>query len=284
MQDNRYIVNSLSVETNHLGVSELLRFYIEANKLSYSTITLDLTECIHIDANLSALILAISHKLQLKNKVRVFVEFNKSQNIFFRNGLVSHLQGKGNNNQYGDSRESTIPLKIFNPDEDESFCSYLSNDFFSHRSLINVPLATKQSLRSHYLEIFNNVWLHANTSLPIFSCGQFFPEKNILKFTLIDIGDGFLKKINVNTNGRIDNDKSAIIWATEGLNTTKDVSTFGPGGTGLKLLKKYCLENNGSLHISSGSGYVNMLNGRTLEYNLPCIFQGSIINIIMRNI
>jgi hypothetical protein len=100
----------------------------------------------------------------------------------------------------------------------------------------------------------------------------------------VDLGVGFLKKISITTNGKVNNDRSAIIWATEGLNTTKDKIVFGPGGTGLKDLKSYCSANNGSFHICSGTGYVNMIGNKTLEHTLKTPFPGTIINIILRNI
>lgn len=286
MSDNTNIftVNQLSLETNQIGVGELMRFYQYACSLSYTSVTLNISPTNHVDANLSALIIALARKLQIERKVRVFVELGDGKGVFFRNGLISHLQGNGNNNQYPDDRQSTIPLTAFNPDEDDNYCNYLRNQFFAHRGLDNVARSVKDALRTHYIEVFTNVGLHANTTLPVYTCGQYFPERNLLKFTLIDLGDGFLRKIQAATNGRVSDDRSAILWATEGINSTKDVNTFGPGGTGLKELKNYCNANNGSLHICSGTGYVNMLSNRTLEYHLPAPFPGSIISIIMRNI
>lgn len=281
---NIYTVNQLSLETNQIGVGELMKFYQYARRLSYTSVTLNISPVNHVDANLSALIMGLAHKLQIERKVRVFLELGDGKGVFFRNGLISHLRGNGNNNQYPDNRQSTIPLTAFNPDEDENYCNYLHNEFFGHRGLANVPRVVKDILRTHYIEVFTNVGLHANTTLPVYTCGQYFPEQNLLKFTLIDLGDGFLKKIQAATNGKVIDDKSAIIWATERINSTKDVNTFGPGGTGLKELKNYCSTNNGSLHICSGSGYVNMLNNRTIEFNLSIPFPGSIISIIMRKI
>lgn len=279
-----YTINTLSLETNHFGIAELLKFYDFAKKYHYSSVTLNISPTNHVDANLAAPILAIARKLQNENKVRVFVELGDGKGVFFRNGLVSQLKGNGNVNEYCDDRLSTIQLTTFEATEEESYCQYLRNDFFGHRGLDNLSTKIKDALRTHYIEIFTNVGLHANTYFPVFTCGQYFPDKNILKFTLVDLGEGFLKKISEKTAGRITDDKSAILWATEGINTTKNIAVFGPGGTGLKELKNYCNLNNGSLHICSGTGYVNMLSNKTFEYNLTTPFPGSIVNIIMRNI
>lgn len=285
MSNNKqlYKINVLLIETNYQGIDELMKFYDFASQFTNTSIALDLTSVNHIDANLSALIMALAHKLRYQYKNWIFVQFPPHMNVFFRNGLLSHLQGNGNKNNYEDNRESTIPLKAFDKEDDDSYCRYLKTEFLGHRSLDNLSRTVKDNLQSHFSEVFTNVALHANPILPIYSCGQYFPEKNVLKFTLIDLGNGFLDKIRLKTNGNVSDDKSAMIWATQNLNTTKD-SNFGPGGLGLKELKKYCENNNGSFHICSGSGYVNMIGNKTIENNLKIPLQGSLINLIFRNI
>ncbi len=286
MQSNKqvYKISVLTIETNFQGIDELIKFYGFASRFTYTSIELDLTSVNHIDANLSALIMALAHKLKHNNKNYIFILFPTHMNVFFRNGLISHLKGDGNLNSYGDNRESTIPLKAFDKEDDDNYCRYLKSDFLGHRGLDNLTKTVKDNLRDHFLEVFINAVQHANPILPIYACGQYFPEKNILKFTLIDLGCGFLQKINEKTNGTVTDDKSAIVWATESLNTTKNKAVFGPGGTGLKNLKKYCSSNNGSFHICSGNGYVNMIGDKTVEHNLKTPLQGSLINLIFRNI
>lgn len=237
-----------------------------------------------LDANLGALLGAIAYKLKTENKVKVFLLLPDHMGVFFRNGLVAHLSGNGNENKYEDTRQSTIPLTSFSQDEDDKFSHYLKNDFFGHRGLDELTMAVKKNLRGHFEEVFVNVGLHANTTHPVFTCGQYYPETRVLKFTLVDLGEGFLKKISKQTNGSIAKDNEAIIWATEGLNTTKDIKTFGPGGMGLKELKRYCEDNNGSFHICSGANYVNFVKNQTYTYPLPEPLAGSMINLIFRGI
>lgn len=279
-----YTISLKEIETNHAGVSELLKFYEWARQYKYSSVQLNISPCNSMDANLSALLLAIVHKLKAENKIYVFLILADGMNVFMRNGLIAHLSGKGNANPYTDNRESTIPCTVFDTTDDEGFCQYVRRDFFGHRGLLNVPSTTKINLTTHFEEIFVNVLQHAETTYPVFTCGQYFPEKNVLKFTLVDLGQGFLKKIAQKTKGEVNTDNQAIIWSTYDLNTTKDILTFGPGGTGLKELKKYCAENDGSLHISSGQGYVNFLKGKTMEYRLPAPMPGSLVNLIFRKI
>ncbi len=279
-----YTITLKEIETNHAGVSELLKFYSWARQYRYAGIQLNISPCNSMDANLSALLLAIVHKLKTENKVFVFLITADHMNVFLRNGLIAHLAGKGNINPYTDYRESTIPCTSFDTTDDEGFCGYIRKDFFGHRGMDQIKSTTKITLATHFEEIFVNVLQHANTSYPVFTCGQYFPERNVLKFTLVDLGEGFLKKITEKTNGEVASNNAAILWATYNLNTTKDIKTFGPGGTGLKELKKYCAENDGSLHICSGDGYVNFIKDRTLEHHLTQPLPGSLINLIFRKL
>jgi len=279
-----YTISAKEIETNHIGIGEILKFYAFAKQYTYTPIDLNISTVNTLEANLSALILALANKLKIENKVSVFIVMANHHNVFFRNGLIAHLAGKGNSNPYEDNRQSTIPLTIFQTADDEKFCQYLRRDFFGHRGLEALSTTTKTTLSTHFEEIFTNVVLHANSTYPIFTCGQYYPEKQMLKFTLVDLGEGFLKKIAAKTNGEVSTHTKAILWATYNLNTTKDVITFGPGGTGLKEIKNYCESNNGSLHICSGNGYINFLKNKTLEQVLANPFQGSIVNLIFRNI
>ncbi len=162
MPEYTYTITHKEVETNAIGISELLKFYGFAKQYQYCKVQLNLSTVNTLDANLSALILAIAHKLKEENKVFVFVILADHMGVFFRNGLMPHLQGKGNDNPYGDNRHSTIPLTTFSIDDDEQFCKYLRNDFFGHRGLEGLTLTTKTNLSTHYEEIFTNVGLHIN--------------------------------------------------------------------------------------------------------------------------
>jgi hypothetical protein len=278
-----YTIKITDIDTSNRGVAELLKFYAWAKRYTHASIELNISPCNSMDANLSALLLALIHKLKVENKLYVFLLLGDGMNVFFRNGLVSHLKGDSNKNSWGDDRQSTIPLTTFTVDQDDEFCHYLRNDFFRHRGLDGLKLSTKDNLTTQFEEIFTNVGQHAETSYPVFTCGQYFPEKRQLKFSLVDLGIGFLPKIREKTEGQISTDNSAIIWSTLGLNTTKD-KAFGPGGTGLKELKSYCAANNGSFHICSGDGYVNFLGDRSFEHTLTHGLPGSMVNIIFRDL
>jgi len=276
---------SSNIETTPIGIEHLTKFYHDASNLTNrTTASFDITNVANFDANLSAAFLAINYKLYHSHQIPSRFNIGNGHGIFYRNGLISHMSGHGNNNENIDNRESTIPLRTYSTAEDDNFSAYIKAEFLKHRGLDGLPLTKKNIIKDHYLEIFTNVDLHANTIAPIFVCGQFYPANKALKFTLADLGQGFLPAISAKQSA-ITDEKTAIIWATKDRNTTKDPSS-GPGGTGLKDLKQYCFDNNGSLQICCGTGFVTFTAGRPIpiENNLRYPFPGTLINIIFRNI
>lgn len=276
--------NLKDISTNGQGIIELMSFYKNAKTATQREVRFDLTGTATMDANLSALLLALVNKLKREYNKYVFVDFPRHMNVFFRNGCVSHLAGKGNNNQYYDQKESTIPLKTFTMNQEEPFCNYLRDDFFGQRGLSNLTLTTKTILKTHYEEIFSNFQIHAETNYPVFTCGQYFPEQRKLVFSMVDLGIGFLKKIRVQTEGLITTDGKAIEWALQGKNSTKDKLKYGVGGTGLKDLRKYCETNDGSLQVASGSHFLTFVKQKVVQNDLPVPFEGAMINIVFRNL
>ena len=130
------------------------------------------------------------------------------------------------------------------------------------------------------IEIFTNYNFHSNTTLPFFAAGQYYPKSSQLKFTMVDLGDGFLKKIN-QVNAEINTHSQAIQWALNG-NSTK-ICDNTPGGLGISSIFDYCQKNKAELDIVTGSHYWSSTyiptafsNGRPLSEK---IFAGSLINL-----
>lgn len=278
-----YSPSLLEIKTDKIGIEQLLDYYSFYSFRRQNGCKLDLTSIDSMDANLSAIVLALNRKLALQFGYYPKLTVGSGQGIFFRNGLISHINGDGNNNKYPDDRDSTVPLRTYGQNEYDDFERYIGVDFLKHRSVEHISHALKKDLKHHYLEIFTNVGLHANTSEAIFTCGQYFPAQSILKFTLVDIGDGFLPPINRATSGKITDSKTSIVWAATDFNSTKDPQ-FGPGGSGLKELRTFCDKNNGSLQICSGDGYVTFIKGKAIEQKLKHKFPGAIVNVILRGI
>ena len=133
-----------------------------------------------------------------------------------------------------------------------------------------------KKFRESIFEIFSNAVLHSRTRLGIFSCGQFFPKKNKLDFTVADLGVGIRQNVCEYTGLNL-SASQAIAWATVENNTTKGGSV--PGGLGLKLLGEFIDLNGGCLQIVSDDGYWQRVNRNSSYYSLGHRFPGTVVNI-----
>jgi hypothetical protein len=200
--------------------------------------------------------------------------------LFHRNGFLKSPEGSY------DYRQSTVPIESFDPSDKEGFYKYIQNHLLAHRG---IPRSLNETLKERMvddlIEVLCNINFHANTQDPFFVGGQYYPNRGEFKFTMVDIGEGFLPKIRKATNGAINDSLGAILWAIKG-NSTKNLLDKCPGGLGIKGMIKYFTENKGSLQIISGNGFWSsdlettiFQSGRRL--NNP--FIGTTINLIFRH-
>ena len=77
------------------------------------------------------------------------------------------------------------------------------------------------------VELFSNAAIHSQTKLGVFTCGQFFPRKEELSFTLADFGIGMRQKLKDALNLEFTS-VEAITWCTTNHNMTRRGAL--PGG------------------------------------------------------
>lgn len=283
MPEYKLFSKNQHIETGINGAISLLNYHAFAKKYRNCWITLNFDGINFIDANLSALLYGIIFDLKKNYDVKTFVDFKsigRDLNVLSRNGLTYFIGGKDFRFSPVDMKDTTIPLMMFDQADVDEYCNYIERDFLHHRGLDCIKFNDKERIVSSYLEIFDNVGLHANTLDPIFVCGQYFPILKEVKFTLVDLGDGFLQKIKEYTKGtdNIINASDAINWAIKG-NTTK---VGVKGGTGLKDIFWFCQKTGGSLHIMSDDCYYSLTNQKVMSYRLPNPFKGATIHLIFR--
>lgn len=130
--------------------------------------------------------------------------------------------------------------------------------------------------RESVFEIFSNAVIHSLTKLGIFSCGQHFPARNRLDFSVADLGIGIRQNVKESVGLDLPPEE-AIVWATEGRNTTKRGSI--PGGLGLKLLREFISLNGGRIQIVSDAGYWSQEKDQTFVTRFSHPFPGTVVSI-----
>ena len=225
------------------------------------------------DADMCALLGSVLYSLRENlNTVEVSNIRSSVRRILSKNGFLSH---------YGEDRipddwGTTISYRRFETSDDRFFAGYIEQEFIHRQEIPTMSRNLTKKFRESIFEIFSNAVLHSETKLGIFSCGQFFPEKRTLSFTVADLGIGICQSIRKYTGHDIAPER-AIEWATQGNNTTKRGNI--PGGLGLKLLCDFIDLNQGSLQIVSDAGYWRRERARTTITGLRDRFDGTVVSL-----
>lgn len=264
-----------SLYTDFSGIKRLFNFYHDAAQYYNTTIFIDFYHLTWFDANLSALFGSMLEKLSVENNLKFSTDltFVKEKfNVLFRNGFLN------NGKVFVDEQKSTISFMSFELDDKHGFVNYIENDLLSHRGMPTIEPKTKDNIIDSLIEVFCNIQIHSKSKSPFFVCGQYYPQKGYIVFSIVDLGVGFLPAINIKTNGVINNSFDAIKWALTKGNTTKESKI---GGIGLFDLCTYFKESGGNLQIITGDVFwateidYNQIN----HYKFDNPYVGSIINL-----
>lgn len=241
------------ISSNYAGIKQLLDFYEFCKDFTNESIAVDFYHCDFFEANLCAILDALMFILEKENKLKFSTDFEfikEKFDVFFRNGFIKDEQSK-----VEDFQGTTLPFETFTYTnyEKNRFCSYVEEKLMVHKGIPNLEDSLKEIIIEDLIEIYSNSAFHADSTDPFFVSGQYYPKNKELKFTMVDLGQGFLPKINLATNGKITTDIKAIVWATE--NSSKMATDSVPGGLGINRILNYCKQNKGTLTIISGNGY-----------------------------
>jgi hypothetical protein len=234
------------VYTDVSGFRQLLKFYQECRGYENSTIYIKLDNIQWIDGNLCAFLGALLFRLTKENKLNFAINAKQVSDkcgILFHNNFIPLEQ---NIKQY--AKKSCVPYQGFYPKQKDEFLDYLENELLVHPAMPKLKNEIKEKLIDDLTEIYANIDKHAETGDPFFVCGQYYPSKGYLNFTISDLGVGFFKKIKELQPDKIHSCGDAILWAVAGNSTKLDA----PGGSGLKNLNTYLDNNNGGLQILTG--------------------------------
>ena len=259
------------IHHNLHGFRALVSFYADAVASSSAT-EADMGETRWIDADMCAPFGALIYTLiQQRIAVKLINMHHNVREILFKNGFLS----SHGDDKVLDTWDTTITCRRFNVSDEVIFSSYISQEFVGHRGLPKMSTELRKAFSQSVSEVFNNAVLHSQTQLGVFSCGQYFPNKDRLDFTIADMGIGIRQNIK-NYTGDDYSPVDAINWATEG-NSTK--TSGRPGGMGLKFLCNFLDMNKGCVRIVSDSGYWQRNSGKITIGVLPHPFPGTVVNL-----
>lgn len=257
------------IENNYDGFIFFAKAFDTLGEMENKKIIFNFSNTTWFEANLVAVFSSLIEKLKKQNcKVGVRQVSASIKLIFKKNGFYDHY----NLGKEEDVYDSTIPFKIFDIHDGEGFTEYLNEEVISK---IQLPL-TKDEIRYFkkcLQEVFENASMHAGSDC-VYTCGQYYHQKQKVAFTIVDIGETIGKNVRKKIPDVVDCD--AIEWATQFGNTTK---VDKDGGIGLHFLKEY-LHSNGKLQIVSGNGYWEQSSDTMFIRNTSHAFEGTVVNLI----
>lgn len=249
---------------------ELINLYHENKEKEFELVTVYLNG--FFAANMSA---ALGGILDLfsRNLNNVKIEANpRTETILQKNAFLSFFGRQ----RVTDYNHTTIQYQKLEPQDGKFFSKYVKDELLNRNELPTMSVLLKEKMAEKIHEIFVNAQMHSETT-HIYTCGQFYPSKNKIEFTIVDLGIGFKQKINSRFNSHL-NSVQAIKWAVIDKNTTKSV----PGGIGLALLKEFISMNNGKMQIISDDGFYEFSNQGERIHQFDKPFPGTIVNLQFR--
>lgn len=262
-----------TIRSNSNGFDAIAGIAVKTKNAWLDSVEFDLSLCDFFEANMAAPLYAVIARLrdELNDVIITNVPAGVST-ILRKNKFLSVF----NQPELTDTNQTTLPFKILKLTAGDQFSDYLDT-YMRGRGIPTMSEALTKRFRQSLFEIFLNATIHSQSKAGIFVCGQFYPNKHRLDFTIADAGVGIRENVRRYTRKPKLNSCKAIEWAmTEG-NTTKTGNQ--PGGLGLKLIKDFIQMNGGKIQVVSRYGYYDFsANGESIR-KMSNDFPGTCINI-----
>ncbi len=262
------------IKNDFNGYEKLISFFNETKDLFFEHVVVDFQENNWFEANLSAALGAILSNMQDRlNTIHLENLPDKIKEIFQKNKFLSYF---GEIENVYDSYSTTIPYAKFDKANLKGFENYLEEHLFKNTSLPFMSARLTKKMKESILEIFINAETHGNCK-SVFSCGQLFPQKGHLDFTVVDVGTTIRRNVSDFQNKPSLGSVDAINWAVQESNTTRQGKI--PGGLGLSTLLSFIELNKGKVQIVSDDGYWAKIPNGYIKKKLSSSFDGTIVNI-----
>jgi signal transduction histidine kinase len=238
-------------------------------------IRIDFSNCKFLRQNAVAMLGGLKRLADQKGVEVVFDwgTLNRSVEVNLRkNGFLATFS-----NAYWSATGNSIPYREDKTDDSDSYIEYLKTEWLYH-GWVNISPLLRDAISSKVYEIYRNAFDHGLSPVGTFSCGQYYPNLNELRLTMVDFGIGIPSEVRRYLKSPNLCAKDALKWAFKEGNTTKPSADHGRG-LGLGILKEFIKANNGILEIYSNDGYVKITKNSEEFNNIDYYFGGTVFNI-----
>jgi anti-anti-sigma regulatory factor len=260
-----------NVNTDIEGYTFISEVSLKTFNIKSSLITIDFVENIWFDATFCSALGALIEDLKLRNNVVQIINVEPDvKRVFDINGFSQLIEKTAT--EYI-SYSSPIYYRKFGVTDGNDFQKYIDNQLLGYGSFPSMSKEVRVKIIKSILEIFDNAHIHGGCGY-VYTCGQYFPSMDILKFSISDMGVTVRKKVNdFFKSGSSISGKDAIEWAVEKGNTTKSI----PGGLGISLIREFLKLNEGAIHILSSNGFWRETRGVVDSRNIAPRFLGTVV-------
>ena len=261
--------NLINIDTSFESYQQLINLYNENKDRQFETIEISFQQW--FAPNLSSALGGVMDKLLGDlNTIR----FNDiSPNILTtiqKNDFLSHFGYQ----RVTDINNTTIRYLKLKPSDGRYFHRYVLKELLDRPELSIMSSALKRKIAESIYEMFVNAQIHSESDF-IYTCGQFFPTKHTIEFTITDTGVGFRKRVNSRFEKKLSS-VQAIEWAMKDGHSTKQGIS---GGIGLAILKEFVILNKGKIQIISDDGFYQLDPNGVQTRLFSGSFPGTIINM-----
>ncbi|WP_051169816.1 hypothetical protein [Mesoflavibacter zeaxanthinifaciens] len=253
------------------GYNNLLNFYRELEYLENSMVIIDMRKTYWFEANLCAVLGAMIEFLKNRENSVQIVNVKSPKDILTRNGFLKNYGFKHPEYTYN----TEIEYRTFKENQSKSFSIYLDSEVLNNKDFPKVSPLLNKKINQSVCELFENARTHGLCE-NIHTCGQYYPNKSMMDFTIVDLGQTIKKNVNDFLNKSLDG-AECIEWAMEENNTTKTGNVSG--GLGLALISEFIKRNKGKIQIVSSDGYWEFRKGKVKKETLEFSFPGTIANL-----
>jgi hypothetical protein len=275
------VINIPTLYSNHPDFRLLAALCRQIMETTAAEIVVKFDQCVFFKANAVACISAALEYAHQHGKT-VVVDFPSMAEPVYRAccnyKFVHHFGGA-----FGSRSTNTIELRKFQL-ADKDLIDYLFTQMPGHQFFPQISPALRRALCLRFVEIYINAFVHSQSPVGAFSCGQGYPS-GIFPFqlTVVDLGIGIPANVREFLGQPQMTGRQALYWALQEGHSTK----FPPGGSGafglgLKLLSDLARLNRGRLEIYSHDGYACIQQSGVIVDNFEKDFPGTVLNLELR--
>lgn len=261
--------NLANINTSFESYQQLINLYNENKDRSFDTI--DISFQVWFAANLTSALGGVLDKLLGDLNTIHFDNIpSEIQTIMQKNDFLSHYGFQ----RIVDINNTTISYLKLKPTAGRFFHEYVVKELLDRPELPTMTSTLKKKIAESIYEIFVNAQLHSESDY-IYTCGQVYPTKHTIEFTITDVGIGFKKRVNDRFKTTLSSIQ-AIKWSMIDGNSTKQGIS---GGIGLAILREFVSINKGKIQIISDDGFYQLDSTGEITKLFSGSFPGTIINM-----